>query len=336
MDGCVLPATNWWNGWQVCAIFVLSWNYRHRFTATAYSIPLAGAGVPLPGVAIRPDPSGGPPFVMVTDGRHDKVAYTFSPQTGFSQVARSTHLLRHFTTPPVVLPNGDTLTGTRDGYLTRTGQNFVQLGAFYAPGSTLTAAPTRLSDGGLVVVSREGIMTVQRGHRSQRQLAGESIASAAASCNHIFVASTNGFETFDARTLMQVAMCRGSTAGCTRPSSGRRGTSTPSRRTPCTCSRHRGGPSGTRAYRVAPCCRRRQDPDAGGIGSPKALSRRRSRPTAAAGRCSGTVEIQGGRPGAAAPRHYANRGGVPATLAPNDLWPALGRAEHPSPSLRQR
>jgi hypothetical protein len=30
-------------------------------------------------------------------------------------------------TSPVVLPNGDTLTGTRDGYLTRTAQNFVHL-----------------------------------------------------------------------------------------------------------------------------------------------------------------------------------------------------------------
>jgi hypothetical protein len=158
----------------------------------------------LPGVAIRPDRQGGPPFVMMTDGKQDKIAYTFSPQTGFSQVARSSHLRRIFTTTPVVLPNGDTLTGTRDGYLTRTGANFGQLGGLSGLG-TLTAAPTRLSDGSLVVVSREGTMTVQRGHRSQIQLVGASIASAAASCNHIFVATTEAFATFDVKTLTQLA-----------------------------------------------------------------------------------------------------------------------------------
>ena len=62
-------------------------------------------------------------------------------------------------TPPVVLPNGDTLTGTRDGYLTRTGQDLVRQSTIFGRG-TLTAAPTRLSDGRLVVVSREGMMTV--------------------------------------------------------------------------------------------------------------------------------------------------------------------------------
>jgi hypothetical protein len=168
-------------------------------------LALADAGFPLPGVAIRPDLQGGPPFVMVTDARHDKIPYSFSPQSGFSEGNRSHQVRRQFTTSPVVLPNGDTLTGTLDGYLTRTSAtNFLEsingsgLGA-------LTAAPTRLSDGGLVVVSREGSMTVIRGHRTQIQLAGESIASAAASCNHIFVATTNDFETFDRKTLAQVA-----------------------------------------------------------------------------------------------------------------------------------
>ena len=62
-------------------------------------------------------------------------------------------------TPPVVLPNVDTLTGTRDGYLTRTGQDLVRQSTMSGLG-TLTAAHTRPSDGRLVVVSREGMMIV--------------------------------------------------------------------------------------------------------------------------------------------------------------------------------
>ncbi len=185
-----------------CINFDGGWPFGCPFFARA-DVPLFGAGFPLPGVAIRSDPQGGAPLVMVTDGRHDKVAYAFSPQTGFTQVARSSHLLRQFTTPPMVRPNGDTLTGTRDGYLTVTTANFGQLVIGSGMG-TLTAAPTRLADGKILVVSREGIMSVLGGYRRQIQLTGESIASAAASCNHVFVATTNELATFDARTLAWV------------------------------------------------------------------------------------------------------------------------------------
>jgi hypothetical protein len=167
-------------------------------------MPLGDAGFPMPGVAIRSDLQGGAPFVMVTDGRHDKVAYAFSPQTGFSELSRSSHFSREFTTPPVVRPNGDTITGTKDGYLTITTATFGQAVSGYGLG-TLTAAPTRLANGKLVVVSREGTMTLLGGYRRQVQLGGESIAAAAASCNHVFVASTNELATYSASTLTLVA-----------------------------------------------------------------------------------------------------------------------------------
>jgi outer membrane protein assembly factor BamB len=166
--------------------------------------PLQEAGFPMPGVAIRADAQGAAPLVMVTDGRHDKVAYAFSPQAGFSQLARSSHLIRQFTTPPVVRPNGDTVFGTRDGYLTVTTASLGQTVSGYGLG-TLTAAPTRLANGRLVVVSREGTMTLLGGSRRQVELGGESIAAAAASCNHVFVATTNEFATYSASTLALVA-----------------------------------------------------------------------------------------------------------------------------------
>jgi hypothetical protein len=168
---------------------------------------------PLPGVAVGPARVGRPPSIMATDALHDKIVYDFWPETGFTEVHRSQHLQRRFTTPPVVLPGGlgTTLTGTLDGYLTRTTysprfQDYVELSAIGGLGS-LTASPTRLKDGPLVVIDRNGVMTVLSGITVLRhsQLGETSIASAAASCDHFFVATTNHFTTFDAKTLTQVA-----------------------------------------------------------------------------------------------------------------------------------
>ena len=95
-----------------CVIGDLIYGYKYRDYRDDYAkIPLPSA-FPLPGVAIRPDSRGGAPVVMVTDGRQDKIAYAFSPESGFTQLARSTHTARTFTTPPVVQGNGNTVTGT--------------------------------------------------------------------------------------------------------------------------------------------------------------------------------------------------------------------------------
>jgi hypothetical protein len=127
----------------------------------ATGVPFPEAGQQLPGVAILQNRQGGAPFIMLSDSKHDKVAYSFSPQTGFSEVFRSTHSLREFTTPPVVLSNGNTVVGTADGYLTYTAPNFVQLAACCSSRlGFLTAPPTRLADGRLAVISREGRMSL--------------------------------------------------------------------------------------------------------------------------------------------------------------------------------
>jgi hypothetical protein len=70
-------------------------------------------------------------------------------------------------------------------------------------------------DGRLVVIADSGLMSVISGvgptldtHSTrvtfQSQLNGESIASAAASCTHLFVASRNEFVTFDLATMAPV------------------------------------------------------------------------------------------------------------------------------------
>lgn len=178
-----------------------------------------------PGVAIRPGSTqifhGVPamaPVVMMTDGKQDKIAYAFSPESGFTQVARSTHTVRTFTTPPVVQDNGTTVTGTRDGYITFTDRNFRQLPAVGGLG-TLTAAPTRLVDGRLVVLSREGRISVVSGGEItwQSQFSGQTIASAAASCTHFFVSTTDEFVTLNVKTLLPVAKVRWVGGGLSAP-----------------------------------------------------------------------------------------------------------------------
>ena len=168
--------------------------------------PLQGAGWALPGAAIWQNPNGGTPWIMVSDGEKNLVGYTFSLSTGFFEYIRTNDTKRKHTSPPVVLPDGHTVLGTDDGRLTFNGPNLVSV----APAANLdaiTAAPTRLADGRLVIIARSGLMSVLNGNHiaSQTQLTGASIASAAASCNHLFVASTDEFVTYDPRNMTAIA-----------------------------------------------------------------------------------------------------------------------------------
>ena len=178
------------------------------FGAPDSSIPLADAGFPMPGVAIRQEQRGAP-LVVMTDGKQDKIALAFSPQTGFSEVSRSSHLRRTFTTPPVV-QGSRAMVGTTDGFLTFTDANFAQLPAI-STADILTAAPTLLADGHVAVIGRSGTLNIidslLNGYALEWQepLNGASIAAAAASCTHFFVATTDELATFSAKNLMRVS-----------------------------------------------------------------------------------------------------------------------------------
>jgi hypothetical protein len=110
----------------------------------------------------------------------------------------------------VALDNAVAAVGTDDGRL-----KFERTG-LYMPGiGEITAAPTRLFDGRLVVIDNDGLMSVISGvgpeiSRTstrvtlQTRLNGRSIASAAASCTHLFVASENEFVAYDVSTMLPV------------------------------------------------------------------------------------------------------------------------------------
>ena len=186
------------------------WECDAGFSPGPYVPPLSDAGFPLPGVAIRPDPLGGMPQV-VASGLHDTVVYSFSPAAGLTELVRGTEKPNRFiATPPVVLNNGLTAVGVNDSssgypYLRLLqGSNFPSvIPGFY----TLTAGPTLLADGRLVVISRYGTLFVLNGRAlvMQDTLNGASIASAAASCSHLFVSSENEFRTYDLTNMLIVA-----------------------------------------------------------------------------------------------------------------------------------
>jgi len=157
------------------------------------------------GVAILQDPFGGPPRIATTDRKHDKAVYAFSLQDGFSQIVHTRDITLNYTTPPVQLPDGSTVVGTDKGVLTKTLLNLLEGPSIPGGFGTLTAAPTRHRDGSIVVVSREGSVTKYGNGFWRTALGGQSIASAAASCTHVFVTARNGFYTYDAGTMQQVA-----------------------------------------------------------------------------------------------------------------------------------
>ena len=90
--------------------------------------------------------------------------------------------------------------GVLEGSISQFGPTLADFTAVSGLGS-LTAPPTRMKDGNLIVVSREGKVNKPGG--PSLQPGGESIAAAAASCKHVFVSTTEGLFTFDTTTLVQ-------------------------------------------------------------------------------------------------------------------------------------
>lgn len=171
-----------------------------------FGFPLPGglpdAGWPQPGVAIW-DSGQGSPYVWVADSIRNTVAYKFDPPTGFVEIYRSTDAKERLSSPPVALENLVAVVGTEEACLRFERENSSVCGS----GSPITAAPTRLANGRLVAIARNGNMSMTEGHSLvlERRLNGESIASAAASCTHLFVSSTRELVTFDATSMMPVA-----------------------------------------------------------------------------------------------------------------------------------
>jgi outer membrane protein assembly factor BamB len=196
------------------AVIPLCITYNSPFQGGQCGLCIGDKSYPMPGVAIAPDPHGGPPSVIVSDElNQDTVGYRFAPGAGFTESWRVPDRGRRRTSTPTALPDGHIVMGTQDGDSDRGRVTFVgprgvpPLADVNVNIFRVLAAPTRLGNGLIAAIQLPGTMTVLRANRITKflNLRGESIAAAAASCTHLFVASVDAFTTYDAATLKQVA-----------------------------------------------------------------------------------------------------------------------------------
>jgi hypothetical protein len=161
------------------------------------------AAPPFPGVAIAASPQGGTPSIVLVDRYFQKtIAFTFcigpscSPAPGFTERFRTPHAPRVLLSPATILPDMHSVVGTKNGVVF-SGSNFSAavdgLDAVYA-------TPTIAGDGRVILVNVIGETIALQGTTivSRLRLQGETIARAAASRNHVFLATTDAFYTLDA------------------------------------------------------------------------------------------------------------------------------------------
>jgi hypothetical protein len=168
-----------------------------------------------------PDSQGGAPRVVVTDRAQYRAFYSFDMQAGFQFLkGLKEDKSRQFTTSPLALPDGSTVTGMRTGFLWKTRPDLEE-GPRIVTAGMLTATPTLHKDGNsFMTVSRDGAVHKVTGLSPVTQIltGGRSIASAASSCTHVFVATTSGVMTLDANNMNTIANLTGiSGAGFSSP-----------------------------------------------------------------------------------------------------------------------
>ena len=199
-----------------------------RFSTNVPAFPFAP--LPDPGVAIAPR-DGASPAIVLTEGlTGGTLAYELSQAVGLRLLYRRVQRGRVPLTTGLSLSDGAVLAPTArrdgDGILTdpriaRTridGQGYMDV-----TGITESVAPlTRMLDGRVTSVTRDfgievfSIPTLQL----SVPLQGQSIAPAAASRNHVFVSTTAGFHSIDARTLDVVGRFDWTGGGLSSPALG--------------------------------------------------------------------------------------------------------------------
>ena len=163
--------------------------------------------IPFPAVAVFTPAAGGESLVMMSDGFRDLVGYTFSGG-GFVERFRVHDDKRYLSSPPLAWPDGHAMIST-GAFKTTTEAMFAgwNMSTIYAAGPLTLAAPAALGRSRFALVHRNGGVTILRGAAIEKavQVPGQSIASPAASREHIFVSTASALHTFDKETLQEVA-----------------------------------------------------------------------------------------------------------------------------------
>jgi hypothetical protein len=210
-----VPETTGGSGWKWYEYFkVISlcyWIDGCSFTGpavaeTVHNLPRRMLA-PFPAVAVYNPSTNNVPLVMMSDGFQDLVGYFFNGNT-FMERFRVRDDKRYLLSTPLAWPDGHAMIST-GGHGTPSEVMFagLQMSTIRAAGPLSWAAPTALGNSRFALVHRFGGVTVVRGASTETtiKLPGESIASAAASRNHVFVSTASALHTFDKATMAERA-----------------------------------------------------------------------------------------------------------------------------------
>jgi hypothetical protein len=190
---------------------IVALNYVLFTNGSGFSAPTTPSSTPFdvvgtPGVAIRQNSTTQPPHIFVVDGLHDTVEYLFDINSGFRWVQRTHNDERTNLSPPVALATGGIVIGKHTPHESLGGISFEPEQHYLWLDSDIVAAPTVTPNGRIAVVSNSGwLTTVLSGNLEKQEWHnGRSIASAASSCTHLFVAAENELITYDLSTMQWV------------------------------------------------------------------------------------------------------------------------------------
>ncbi|MEZ5830472.1 MAG: hypothetical protein R3D05_04785 [Dongiaceae bacterium] len=178
---------------------------------------------PVPTAAVYTYPGGGTPHVLVADGFHNLVDYTFGGKN-FNEIFRidDGNDDGAVLATPTVTYDGHTIFTSKDG-IRFAGPN---MNAVPTVKSMHTiASPTILRDGRIVIVTTDGRLAVLNGGSVQTtiRLDDFTVAPAAASHTHVFVSTWRHFITFDANTMQEVSRIDWPDGGVSAPVIGPQG-----------------------------------------------------------------------------------------------------------------
>lgn len=189
------------------------------------------------GVGVFTFAGGGTPIVLASDHLHDVAGYAFS-DGAFVELFREHSKDLFMLTAPAIPPDGHAIIGAEDvtiddygaprhsgeGGAVFTGPNLNKVAPIKKIGA-ISATPTRLADGRVVLLSRYGKLTVLQDNKvaMSGELIGQSLVSPAASQTHVFVSMSGALLTLDAGTLTEVSRVNWSGGGESQPAIGPQG-----------------------------------------------------------------------------------------------------------------
>ncbi|MEZ5830475.1 MAG: hypothetical protein R3D05_04800 [Dongiaceae bacterium] len=228
VTGSGLPVSQWWE--YPCYFITLGHGCGSFSAPQGEPVPPAGTLPdnlmnPLPAAAIRTPDFSSTPQIVVADSFHDLVGYSFNGNA-FQELYRARDAKRVLLGTPMLLNDGHAMIAVRDkDYKSNVLFAARGLKDILVPTAPSFASPTRLKDGRFAIVHHFGGVSILRGGLvdATAPLPGQSVASAAASRNHLFVSTVLGLHTLDPASLTEVANFEWARGGVNMPVIGPQG-----------------------------------------------------------------------------------------------------------------